>query len=498
MTKHHPTTSPPSSPPVDLHRDLAPEELLTHRGHDAHFLTRLERVSSRATDLALRLYREPGLVCALLEDSAVPPTTERIAIAIAPGEAPPFVVVTRQGRFVTCLGPGMYTGRLPILAWERLAIHLQRADREVSRVNLAVSTLNDRGSGHLVRQLVRAGARLPREDFQQLVVVQPLIEDMLVDEMFTDHRWILREMYKVVRIKRPKAEAVYLRSYWDAIHRLGHLLLLTSHEGPRSFELIERKFAERGYDPSFGPFDGLYIPLMAFGYGPLTLRALWAMGRAGKLALPSLKRLLTKMRFFGTWCLPAFGLVAIALRHQRFRAEILGAFNVARLPEAVREAPWTADFLEVIHKLVNDKPLNGDEGPVKRQAAARVLGGGTLDELAGRPRRSEEELVADELALPRLANYSWHHVKTPMQMHHLLTAIVSLAGQPAEEFYLPASHVNDAPPFSPEAAAQLAQIAPRPPGPVRAEDRPGRNEPCSCGSGKKYKRCCGSVGRSGE
>lgn len=27
--------------------------------------------------------------------------------------------------------------------------------------------------------------------------------------------------------------------------------------------------------------------------------------------------------------------------------------------------------------------------------------------------------------------------------------------------------------------------------PVRAEKKPGRNEPCPCGSGKKYKKCCG-------
>ena len=27
---------------------------------------------------------------------------------------------------------------------------------------------------------------------------------------------------------------------------------------------------------------------------------------------------------------------------------------------------------------------------------------------------------------------------------------------------------------------------------VRAERTPGRNAPCPCGSGKKYKRCCGA------
>ena len=30
------------------------------------------------------------------------------------------------------------------------------------------------------------------------------------------------------------------------------------------------------------------------------------------------------------------------------------------------------------------------------------------------------------------------------------------------------------------------------PKPVTAEEKVGRNEPCPCGSGKKYKKCCGT------
>ena len=29
------------------------------------------------------------------------------------------------------------------------------------------------------------------------------------------------------------------------------------------------------------------------------------------------------------------------------------------------------------------------------------------------------------------------------------------------------------------------------PKPTKVEEKVGRNEPCSCGSGKKYKKCCG-------
>jgi uncharacterized protein YecA (UPF0149 family) len=35
--------------------------------------------------------------------------------------------------------------------------------------------------------------------------------------------------------------------------------------------------------------------------------------------------------------------------------------------------------------------------------------------------------------------------------------------------------------------------APLPPPvePIKGGDAPGRNDPCPCGSGKKYKKCCG-------
>ncbi|MBR3904971.1 MAG: SEC-C domain-containing protein, partial [Clostridia bacterium] len=33
--------------------------------------------------------------------------------------------------------------------------------------------------------------------------------------------------------------------------------------------------------------------------------------------------------------------------------------------------------------------------------------------------------------------------------------------------------------------------------PVKADKKPGRNEPCPCGSGKKFKNCCGKPGAEG-
>lgn len=39
---------------------------------------------------------------------------------------------------------------------------------------------------------------------------------------------------------------------------------------------------------------------------------------------------------------------------------------------------------------------------------------------------------------------------------------------------------------------------PQPVEPIHAQSTPGRNDPCPCGSGKKYKQCCGRGGKSGK
>ena len=45
-------------------------------------------------------------------------------------------------------------------------------------------------------------------------------------------------------------------------------------------------------------------------------------------------------------------------------------------------------------------------------------------------------------------------------------------------------------PDEPEEIGDLEMLL-NPIRPVKAEKKPGRNEPCPCGSGKKYKKCCG-------
>ncbi|HEX2571317.1 MAG TPA: SEC-C metal-binding domain-containing protein [Polyangia bacterium] len=467
--------------------DPESDDLVTHHGHDRHFLERLERVHWRETDVALRLYHEPALVRMLLDDPSVSERAERLAIAIAPGQTPPHVLVTRGGRFITCLGAGMDIGNLPVLTWERVESHLQRVDRSVSRLERALTTFREHDAEQLARMIVDSGARLRREEFQKLAAIAPIIHRPLFRSMVRVFDSLRKTMPFIARIKRPHTEVSLLRGQWNAMHRLGHLLLLTSHDGRRSFADIESGFWSKRdlFQYIYG-----YIPILA--YGPVVLRVLWALGRAGKLALPSLKRMIAdpERDSVQTWCIPALGLMAIAMRHQRLRAEALGAISVARMPEALRETDWGRQFVSHIHKFAENGPLNGSYGPVERQGAARILAGSLMDELTGRPRREHTELELDELALPRIANFPCDFYSHPVHVRTLLVGVAALAARPAEEFYFPAAHVDEAPAFTPEAALAMAESY-RPGDPVRAEEKPGRNEPCPCGSGKKYKKCCG-------
>jgi preprotein translocase subunit SecA len=52
-------------------------------------------------------------------------------------------------------------------------------------------------------------------------------------------------------------------------------------------------------------------------------------------------------------------------------------------------------------------------------------------------------------------------------------------------------HITGIEPDNPEDITDL-ELALNPVLPVKVEPKPGRNDPCPCGSGKKYKKCCGA------
>ena len=80
------------------------------------------------------------LVKALLSGLALPDGVDRVAISLADPELGPFVLVTREGRFVTCLGEGMRVSGsgIPVVTRARFdGVHTPRvAETPVSLISL--------------------------------------------------------------------------------------------------------------------------------------------------------------------------------------------------------------------------------------------------------------------------------------------------------------------------------------------------------------------------
>jgi len=87
-----------------------------------HFLRRLNRLAGSEVDLAL--FWDSTLLRAVLGRVPLPEGAERIALSLDDPTLGPFLVVTRDGHLVTCLGRGMKAGGLPVLTRGQLDAEL--------------------------------------------------------------------------------------------------------------------------------------------------------------------------------------------------------------------------------------------------------------------------------------------------------------------------------------------------------------------------------------
>lgn len=470
-------------------------------GHDVHFLARLERVGLDETERALTLYRSPRLVRAVLADRVAAAALNldgldgrggRVAIAIAPGERPPYVVVERSGAFVTCLGAGMAIGGATVVPWERLRIHLERARREGETLARAEQIAVGGGSA-LVRLPYEAGNALTREEWSTLAAIEPLLRDEFFRSSHAQWDSIIGFGPKVARARGGgRRSDSGLRGWWNLVHSEGHLLLLSALRGSSAFALWER--ADVKADGT-EPYTATYLRAVQTGYPPLALRALWTIARAGRFALPHVKRALGEAATLPAWMAALLGLVAIATRHRKLRAEAAAALSSVRMLDWMRDSEAARTFVGRVREW-----LAGAEGS-QPATLLRKFGAWAREECAlrdpgdalGLGALSDEQRATREqdLLVPMLCDQRLDLVDTNNVSYAVSACAVAAAAAP-EDFYFPAAAVALARGYSAEAAMALAEPW-APSGPVvRAASKVGRNELCACGSGKKYKRCCGA------
>jgi len=453
-------------------------------GHDHHFLSRLDRVDDDDVELALGLYRDHELVKLILEYHSVyiPESAPRVAIALDDSGEGPFLIVARDGHFVTCLARGMLPHDAPLITREQLdrcAISLTAA-----RGGTPSDARRTKGEfARIFQRITSAGNAVSREDMRTLVMFSPLIE-RAIGTMFRNAAMALGESTMRVGLitRLHRSNIAPLEAWWKATWCAGAVLPLMALRDARQWDDIPHSELRS-------------IGWAGFGQGvmPVAMRTAWAVGRAGPSLLETSRGIIDEAE--GTVPMILNGIMTAlvtALRYPRLESEAREILSPERVSSAIPPGrsmrEWVLQWVEFAQQILHDPEAKArDVLKFGRVVAASPDGLGYA---------SPEE-VPDDIALCSAIDARLDYLGDRKATALLVLAAPLLArAQPEDLFYPSSMLARRVRPYSPERALELAEPlrnALEKPTRVPKQATPRPNDPCSCGSGKKYKRCCGSV-----
>ncbi len=463
-------------------------------GHAIHFLQRLKRLSTPQVEFALEVYRNPELIRFILEHSKLPDRAERVALAVSNRPDGPHIIVARDGGFVTCLGPDMSIGDHPVVTRQQLRGLSKRFDvlREANE------RANDRVHiRRLFKNLSTKGSAFSREDFQTLSAIMPMFARSCLSALFemVDFQLRFQQRYKRTEYRRlNKWVKRELRCYWDTWWAIGHLTALC---GIRGRELVDRPVP--GIDVEHLPYH-LAMAAMHSTIPAVMLRGGWTAARGGRLQAAKAKDMLRNARSFMEVIASSMGLMVASLRHRKLRAE--GQKLINRALRSVDSAMCGAEDT-LLSTAILERWADLFDPKLEQEARTnhRLLGAIMVVDKAtslppDHPHRFERpEDVPDDLALAMPMSIDDDILSNPTSMYLMSFTLPWMAEVDAADFYLPAQWLETfSTPWRPETA--LTQLNAHHTyflrdQPIRSGPKPGRNQPCPCGSSTKYKRCCG-------
>jgi hypothetical protein len=283
-----------------------------------------------------------------------------------------------------------------------------------------------------------------------------------------------------------RAEARLAQGVWA----MAHSATIVAHAGSRAW--VDDWASGPAYE-----VGSPWLALVGHCAFPFTVRAAWLAAKFGKPMLDAYKARYDNAPNGIEAREAGWGMIAMALRHAALRSDIL---RTLRRPRAAADsdAPWvgpTRQLFADAARLVEEKEesLRDEAVGIGRQRV--VVMGSELPE--GAPHRYDRaEDVPDDLALPSLFDLWYDGLNDERSADLMLIGVVTAARARAEDFYFPARFLHAARWGSAEEeGASLVEMHHKllgVPKTVRhTENRPGRNDPCSCGSGKKFKKCHG-------
>jgi SEC-C motif len=441
----------------------------------------------------------------------LPEGHRRVAISLDDAREGPFLVVTREGHFVTCLGRGMSPGELPVVTREKLEGALTFASDHRARKR----ALHERvalvgGADKLLADILEKSDCLSREEFVAISALQPVLARTFFDLYARTGSELCRSHGRLAflaRQQRPDRRMVEsLYNYWKKLWSLGHLLTLAT--------MGERRWIGDGITAAREKLDdtrclSISWPLVRHGLGPLAHRGAWAIGRVGKPLLPIFKATFAAPKSELSLFDAALAIGAIGLRNSQARGEVskvigaaagrvgLGGEPIAckTLEEylSLRKSAY-ADMLKVVFESTPEAldVIAVEDGRFAlSDLFARLAEAEPRSPLASRPE------ITDDLARTAFLHIDGDYINQPREAMFCVSRLGAVARARAEDFYFPASVIPFVKPrWCPEMTMAVFERLKGPFGgptlPREVEKKPGRNDACPCASGKKFKRCCGA------
>ncbi len=430
--------------------------------HDEHFLSRLSRVDDARVELAMSLYHDPGLVRAVLERSELPPGAERCALALGPEDRGPYVVLARSGHFVTCLGEGMRTSDLPIISLAKLESIATRVETLRERMEIAKRTAPDQShEARLVHRITTAGPAWSREEFITALTWMPVVASAWYKRFIEYVRTVDKGLPTLARGDGPLGlreglAKVVAEAAWGLLH-LGTLLFADE----RVMKTTLADSGARAWAVALAT-----IPFDHFEHSGGAIRFIHGLARIGR---PMADLFKSSGDEPSRWLV----LQGVARAFPELETELLDLLD--------REAP--------------DQPKHRGYDVVVESAISlgRTVATRRLVDAHYEPLFPNAEDVPEELAVPMLASLDLG-VDAHNLVSYILFPMIAAARGPAEKLYLPAEYAKHL--WAPSLTTTGLSLAERwrkrfvTREPAQRKDEPGRNAPCPCGSGKKYKKCC--------
>lgn len=454
---------------------------------DEHFLERLERLDDPQVGDALALYYDPQLVRELLDYARARGTSERVAISIDHPREGPFIIVTQGGDFVTTLGRGMSPGALPVVprgAWDAIR-------RESTRSREAWAAAREVGLGKardVTRRFRTGGPRVSLQVMLGMRALGSLLEDTFIRSLRVDLARVAGEAESVKqRASWRRVDDGRFRELGMALWRASHLLVLIAASDVK----------KRGPEDRFIADMQTIRPSFLFGriglMGPL-LRSIWAASKLGHVLFATYKAAFRSERIITGICESAAGVAAIGSRFSRYRGEAKKALTIAERVDEPRLETFRSQTGRFFRGLLDE-----DTDPAVVREMGRQMGEERWAAAVGdKHLRAAPGAFPAALALPALSSMSTTVVDDIDAQYYLAQVAPMLGCLDLEDFYWPEEVVDaiETPdlgdqvrPYFENLRTALTRTENQP---VRAAERPGRNEPCSCGSGAKFKRCCGA------